>query len=345
MELSLQDLSLLVGGSLDSPADGGRIIRSVAGISEAGEGDLTFLGSSRYLSALRCSGASAALVPMDFQEAVGPVVIRVDNPSQAFSLVVQRFAPAPVKWAPGVHPTAVIGGGVILGEGVSIQPYVVVEDGAKIGDRTVVGAHSYVGHGARIGADCRLAARVTIGEHCVVGDRAIFHSGVVLGSDGFGFEFSGGRHLKIPQTGIVQVDDDVEIGANSTVDRARFGRTWIGAGTKIDNLVQVAHNVVMGKHCIIVSQTGIAGSARLGNYVTMAGQSATAGHVVLGDQVVVAARGGVTKNIPAKEQVWGVPAIPIREAKEQIASVRRLPKLEERVRALEKRIGRDSAAG
>jgi len=179
----------------------------------------------------------------------------------------------------------------------------------------------------------------------VVGDRAIFHSGVVLGSDGFGFEFSGGRHLKIPQTGIVQVDDDVEIGANSTVDRARFGRTWIGAGTKIDNLVQVAHNVVMGKHCIIVSQTGIAGSARLGNYVTMAGQSATAGHVVLGDQVVVAARGGVTKNIPAKEQVWGVPAIPIREAKEQIASVRRLPKLEERVRALEKRIGRDSAAG
>jgi UDP-3-O-[3-hydroxymyristoyl] glucosamine N-acyltransferase len=157
----------------------------------------------------------------------------------------------------------------------------------------------------------------------------------VLGSDGFGFEFSGGRHAKIPQTGIVQIDDDVEIGANVTIDRARFGRTWIGEGTKIDNLVQIAHNVVIGKHCLIVSQAGISGSTRLGNYVTLAGQVGVVGHIEIGDQVIVAAQSGVSKSVGAKEVVFGSPAQPMREAKEQLARIGRLPKLYERVKALE----------
>jgi len=158
---------------------------------------------------------------------------------------------------------------------------------------------------------------------------------VVLGSDGFGFEFSGGKHVKIPQTGIVQVDDDVEIGANVTIDRARFGRTWIQAGTKIDNLVQIAHNVVIGKHCIIVSQTGISGSTKLGNYVTLAGQVGVVGHIEIGDQVVVAAQSGVSKSVGAKEVLFGTPALPMREAKERLAYLGRLPKLFRRMKELQ----------
>jgi UDP-3-O-[3-hydroxymyristoyl] glucosamine N-acyltransferase len=335
VQLTIQELAAFTGGQFVSQADGERCVTGAAAISDAGEGDVTFFGNAKYLAALKSSRATVALVPLDFEEPIGPVALRVANPSLAFAQVMERFAPAPVVFAPGVHPTALVAPGVELGEGVSVQPYAVIEAGAKIGDRTVIGAHGYVGHDARIGSDCSFAAHVTVGARCRVGDRVILHSGVVLGSDGFGFELVDGRHVKIPQTGIVQVDSDVEIGANTTVDRARFGRTWIGEGTKIDNLVQIAHNVVVGKHCIVVAQTAIAGSAKLGNYVTLAGQSAVVGHVEIGDQVVVAARGAVSKNTAPKQVLWGAPAVPIREAKEQMASQRRLPKLLERVKRLE----------
>ena len=281
--------------------------------------------------------ATAALVPLDFAEEIPPVAIRVANPSLAFSKLIEKFAPAPVRFAPGIHPTAFIGQGVEIGEGVSIQPFTVIEDGASVGAGTVIGAHGYLGHGAKVGADCLLHPRVTVGARCVVGSRVILHSGVVLGSDGFGYEFSGGKHVKIPQTGIVQIDDDVEIGANTTIDRARFGRTWIGEGTKIDNLVQIAHNVVIGRHSLVVALTGIAGSVRIGNYVTIAGQVGIVGHIEIGDQVTVAAKSGISKNIPAKEVVWGSPSLPMREAKEQLAYIRRLPKLYDRVKNLESR--------
>jgi UDP-3-O-[3-hydroxymyristoyl] glucosamine N-acyltransferase len=234
-----------------------------------------------------------------------------------------------------VHPTAVVGAGVVLEENVSIQPFVVIEAGARIGANTVIGAHGYVGHEARIGRDCRFAPRVTICAGCLVGNRVIVHSGAVLGSDGFGFELAGGRRVKIPQIGIVQVDDDVEIGANTTVDRARFGRTWIQEGTKIDNLVQIAHNVVIGKHCILISQGGISGSTRLGNYVTLAGQVGIVGHIEIGDGAVVAAKSGVSKSVPAGETVFGYPAGPMQEYKEQLACIARLPKLYARVKKLE----------
>ncbi len=335
LQFTIQELAALTGGQFVSPSDGGLRVTGAAALSDAGEGDVTFFGNARYLPALKSSQATVALVPLEFDEPIGPVALRVSNPSLAFAQVMERFAPAPVVFAPGVHPSAVVAPGVELGEGVSVQPYAVIEPGAKIGARTVIGAHGYVGHDVSIGSDCSFAAHVTVGARCRVGDRVILHTGVVLGSDGFGFEFVEGRHVKIPQTGMVQVDSDVEIGANTTVDRARFGRTWIGEGTKIDNLVQIAHNVVIGKHCIVVAQSAIAGSAKLGNYVTLAGQSAVVGHVEIGDQVVVAARGAVSKNTASKQVLWGAPAVPIREAKEQMASQRRLPKLLERVKRLE----------
>ena len=335
MTITVQELAALVGGQFALAADGAKTIRGGAAIAEASEGDVTFFGNAKYLAALKSCRATAALVPLDFAEEIPPVAIRVENPSLSFSKLVEKFAPAPVTFPPGVHPSAVIGREVTIGEGASVQPFVVIEDGVEIGAGSVIGAHGYIGHGAKVGTNCLLHPRVTVGARCLVGNRVILHSGVVLGSDGFGFEFSGGKHVKIPQIGIVQLDDDVEIGANTTLDRARFGRTWIGEGTKIDNLVQIAHNVVIGKHSLVIALTGIAGSVKIGNYVTIAGQVGIVGHIEIGDQVIVAAKSGISKNIAAKEVVWGSPSLPIREAKEQLAYMRRLPKLFERVKTLE----------
>jgi UDP-3-O-[3-hydroxymyristoyl] glucosamine N-acyltransferase len=311
----------------------------VASIGEAESEHVVFLGNAKYLAALRTCRAGAALVPEDFSETVAVPLVQVRNPSVAFAQLVERFAPRPVERAVGIHPSAVVAADAELGEGVHVGANAVIEAGARIGAGVVVGALSYVGHEARVGEGSFLHARVTVGDRCVVGRRVILHSGVVLGSDGFGFELVEGRHVKIPQVGIVQVDDDVEIGANTTVDRARFGRTWIQEGTKIDNLVQIAHNVVVGRHCLIVSQVGISGSTRLGNYVTLAGQTGVVGHIEIGDGAVVGAQSGVSKALPGKAMYMGTPAVPAAEYREQVAHVRRLGKLTERVQSLEKRIG------
>jgi UDP-3-O-[3-hydroxymyristoyl] glucosamine N-acyltransferase len=224
-----------------------------------------------------------------------------------------------------------------LGERVSIQPHAVIEAGAKIGDDTIIGAGSYVGHEAVIGSACLIYPRVTIRERTRVGLRVIIHSGAVIGADGFGFEVVDGRQKKLQQLGFVQIDDDVEIGANTTIDRARFGRTWIQEGVKIDNLVQIAHNVVIGKNSIIVAQTGISGSTRVGERVTMAGQVGIVGHVEIADGSVIAAQSGVSKSVPGG--VWfGYPAGPIDEVKQQIAWIRSLGKLFARVKELEKKL-------
>ncbi len=335
MELTVQELAVLVGGQFAEEGAAAKKITGAAAIGDAGEGQVTFFGNVRYLSQLKTCRATAALVPMDFRERISAIAMRVENPSIAFACVVAKFAPVPLRFEPGVHPSAVIGRDVTLGEGVSIQAFVVVEDGAEIGAGSVIGSHSYIGHGVKIGSASHFAPRVTVGARCIVGDRVIIHSGAVLGSDGFGFEFCDGRQVKIPQIGIVQIDDDVEIGANVAIDRARFGRTWVQEGTKIDNLVQIAHNVVIGRHCLVVSQTGIAGSTRLGDRVTMAGQSGVVGHVEIGEQAVIGGGSGVTKSVAAGEVMFGYPAAPMREAKEQIALIRRLPKLVERVKRLE----------
>ncbi|MEI8235151.1 MAG: UDP-3-O-(3-hydroxymyristoyl)glucosamine N-acyltransferase [Verrucomicrobiota bacterium] len=337
MDASIEELAALVGGRVIVGSGAARIT-GAASLSDAQEGDITFFGNAKYLPALRASRATCALVPEGFEETIPAVQIQVANPTLAFSKVLEQLAPPPIAFAPGIHPTAVIAADARIGANVSIQAHAVVEPGTVIGDRTFLGANVYVGHGTRIGADCKIYANASIRERCVIGSRVIIHSGAVLGSDGFGFEMAGGRYVKIPQTGIVQIDDDVEIGANTTIDRARFGRTWIGEGSKIDNLVQIAHNVVIGKHAIIVSQVGISGSSRIGNYATLAGQVGIVGHIEIGDQAIVAAQSGVSKSIPAKQMWWGSPAGPIQEQKEQLARINRLPKLMERVKRLEEKV-------
>jgi UDP-3-O-[3-hydroxymyristoyl] glucosamine N-acyltransferase len=334
-----------VGGQLSFRGETGLQISGVASIAEAGRDEVTFLGNAKYLPALRECRAAAVLVPMDFSEAVPPSLIRVENPSLAFARLVAYFAPESPAFSPGVHPTAVVGEGVRIGEGASIQPFAVLEPGVVVGAGTVVGAHCYLGHGSQIGAECLLHPRVTVGARCVVGNRVILHSGVVLGSDGFGFEWNNGRHQKIPQVGIVQVDDDVEIGANTTVDRARFGRTWIQEGCKIDNLVQIAHNVVVGRHTLLVAQAGISGSTLLGQRVTLAGQVGVAGHLQIGDGAVVSAQSGVSKSLPGGALYMGSPAQPAAEFREQVALLRRLGRLQERVKHLEKVLAQNAGAG
>jgi len=342
VDASIEELAALVGGRVIG-ATGAPRISGAASVTDAQEGDITFFGNAKYLPALRASRATCALVPEGFEENIPAAQIQVANPTLAFSKILAQLAPAPVVFPPGIHPSAVLAADAVIGENVSIQAHVVVEPGAVIGNGTFLGPGVYIGHGTRVGGDCKIYANASIRERCVIGDRVVIHSGAVLGSDGFGFEMVGGRYVKIPQTGIVQIDDDVEIGANTTIDRARFGRTWIGEGSKIDNLVQIAHNVVIGKHTIVVSQVGISGSSHIGNYVTLAGQVGLVGHIEVGDQAIVAAKSGVSKSIPAKQMWWGNPAGPIREQKEQHARISRLPKLMERVKRLEEQ-ARDSEA-
>jgi len=334
--LTLQEIAKLAGGELNG--DGNRVIIGAASLDEAVEGEIAFYNNPKYMPRLKATRASAVFVPPDFSEKISAAQIRVADPSKAFEQVVLKLAPKAIAFAPGVHPTAVVDPTAKLGAGVSIQPHAVIEAGVTIGDETVVGAGSYVGHETAIGRSCLIYPNVTIRERSKIGSRVIIHGGVVIGADGFGFEFKDGRQRKIPQIGIVQIDDDVEIGANTTIDRARFGRTWIQEGVKIDNLVQVAHNVVIGKHSVIAAQVGISGSVRLGERVSLAGQVGIVGHATIGDGTMVAAQSGVSKNIPGG--VWfGYPAVPFAEAKRQFAWIHRLGRLFERVKAIEKKLG------
>ncbi len=336
MTFTLQELATTSGGELIG--DPSLQITGAASLVEATSGEISFFGNQKYIGLLRKTRASAVFVPRDFAESIGAAQIRVANPTKAFEQVVLKFAPKPITFPPGIHPSAVVDPSARLGERVSVQPHAVVEAGTTIGDDTIIGAGSYIGHETVIGSACLIYPLVTIRERSCIGSRVIIHSGAVIGADGFGFEMVDGRQQKIQQLGIVQIDDDVEIGANTTVDRARFGRTWIQQGVKIDNLVQIAHNVVIGKNSVIVAQTGISGSTRVGERVTMAGQVGIVGHVEIADGSIIAAQSGVSKSVPGG--VWfGYPAGPIDETKQQIAWIRSLGKLFARVKEIEKKLG------
>jgi len=327
----------LSGGELHGGNADLKIV-GAASLLDAAPGEVTFYGDPRYLARLRKTRASAIFVPLDFSEKTAAAQIRVTNPSKAFEQVVLKLAPKPIAFSPGIHPTAVVDPTATLGKDVSIQPHAVIEANAFIGDKTVIGAGSYVGHECIVGDSSLIYPNVTIRERNRIGSRVIIHSGAVIGADGFGFEFVDGRYRKIPQIGIVQIDDDVEIGANTTIDRARFGRTWIQEGVKIDNLVQIAHNVTIGKHSVVAAQTGISGSTRVGENVMIAGQVGVIGHLTIDDNTVIAAQSGISKDLPGG--AWfGSPAVPLAEAKRQIAWTHRLGKLFDRVKALEKKLG------
>ena len=336
MIFTVKELAALSGGEL--VGDSTLKITGAASLGEATQEEVSFFANRKYVGLLRKTRASAVFVPPDFAEPINAAQIRVSNPTKAFEQVVLKFAPKPITFAPGIHPSAVVDPSAQLGDRVSIQPLAVIEAGAQIGDDTIIDAGSYVGHETIIGSACHIYPHVTIRERSRIGSRVIIHSGVVIGADGFGFEMIDGRQEKIQQLGIVQIDDDVEIGANTTVDRARFGRTWIQQGVKIDNLVQIAHNVVIGKNTVIAAQTGIAGSVQIGQRVLIGGQVGIIGHIEIGDNTAIGAQSGIPKNISGGAW-WASPAVPLAEAKQQIAWVRRLGKLFARVKEIEKKLG------
>ena len=336
MTFTLQELATLSGGELIG--DPKLQITGAASLGEATPGEISFFANRKYIGLLRKTCASAIFVPPDFAEPINAAQVRVSDPTKAFEQVLLKFAPSAVTFAPGIHSTAIVDPSVQLGERVSIQPLAVIEAGTRIGDDTIVGAGSYIGHETVIGSACHIYPQVTIRERSKIGSRVIVHSGAVIGADGFGFEMVDGRQEKIQQLGIVQIDDDVEIGANTTIDRARFGRTWIQEGAKIDNLVQIAHNVVIGKNTVIAAQSGIAGSVQIGQRVLIGGQVGVIGHIEIGDNTAIGAQSGISKNISGGAW-WASPAVPLAEAKQQIAWVRRLGKLFARVKEIEKKLG------
>ena len=334
---TLKEIAALVGGEV--VGDERLAVRGISGIREAREGDLTFLANAHYARLLETTGASAVIVSREVTRAIKPI-IRTDNPSLAFAQAAELLAPLATHHPHGVHPSAVVSPRAQLGRGVAVGPLAVVEDEAVIADGAILYAHVYVGHGARVGAGSVLYPQVVLRDGVRVGARAIIHSGTVIGSDGFGFETVQGVHRKILQLGDVVIEDDVEIGANCTIDRARFGTTRIGRGTKLDNLVHVAHNVTVGEHSLLVAQVGISGSVTLGHHVTLAGQVGVAGHVEIGDHVVVGAQAGVIKSLPGGAAYWGMPARPMDEAKQVYALMQRLPHMKARVDALVQRLER-----
>jgi UDP-3-O-[3-hydroxymyristoyl] glucosamine N-acyltransferase len=336
VQLTAREIADIVGATLSG--NPGEKVTGVAGIREAQPGDLTFVGSPKYLSAVKTTRASVIIVARNAVVESDRTLLRVDDPVAAFSRVVQQIVPPPLRVPPGIDKLASIAPSAKLGRDVAVQPFAVIEAGVVIGDRTVIGAGCTIGAESRLGSDCVLYPRVTLRERTVVGDRAIFHSGVVLGADGFGYEMVNGKHEKIPQLGGIEIGDDVEIGANTTIDRARFGKTRIGRGTKIDNLVQIGHNCVIGEHCIICGLVGMAGSTILGNYVTVAGQVGIAGHLTIGDKSIIMAQAGVTKDVPAGSFMLGAPAVSHTQFKRSNAAFQRLPQMAAKFRELERQI-------
>ncbi len=335
MQLTLDEIARLVGGKVIG--DGATAILGVNGLREASPGEIAFLANPKYAPYLESTRASAVIVAEGIGSPIPAVAVR--NPDLAFALVAERFNGEPVRLPTGVHPSAVVAGTAKLGRDVAVGAHAVVEEGAVVGDGTVLCPQVYVGREAEIGPECLLYPQVVVRERCRIGARVILHSGVVVGSDGFGYATEGGVHRKIPQTGIVVIEDDVEIGANSTVDRARFGRTVIGKGSKIDNLVQIAHNVTLGEGCLIAAQAGVAGSTTLGRHVVLAGQAGLAGHLHVGDRAVVTAQSGVGKNVPPGATFAGEHAIDLKTHLKQLAALARLPEALAEIKRLRKELG------
>ncbi len=324
-----------VEGSAAQPVSG------IAALKQAKVGDLAFLGNLKYKADVAVCGASVILLPEDFQgqPAAGQAFIRLPKPSLALARICREIERLLwPKLPPGIHPTAVVQAGAQVDASAHVGPLCVVEPGAAIGPGTVLQAQVYVGRDARIGPDCWLMPQVSVMEYCALGRRVRLHSGVVIGSDGFGYDTNKGVHEKIPQIGRVIIEDDVEIGASTTVDRARFNETRIGEGTKVDNLVQIAHNVVIGKHCLIAAQVGISGSTTLEDYIVVGGQAGLTGHLHIGAQTMIGAQSGVTHDLDPKSYVRDSPAMPYMIAQKVHVLKSRLPDLFKRVAVLEETI-------
>ena len=337
MGRTVQELAALVGGVVEG--DGARAIVGLSGLEEAHDGQLSFFGNPRYKQQYLATHASAVLVDDAAVSRAGPTLIRVKQPHLAFAKIAQAFFP-PRRHAPQVSPRAFVHPEAKVHSTAAVMAFAVVEKGAVVGENTVLHPSAYVGEDARIGRDCVLYPGATVLERCVVGERCILHPHAVVGADGFGFAFDAEKvkHEKIPQAGIARLEDDVELGACSCVDRATLGETVVGQGTKIDNLVQVAHNVTIGPHSILCAQAGVSGSAKIGAGVMIAGQVGVAGHLTVGNLAKLGAQAGVAKDVADGATLLGAPAIHHTDYLRSAMVFEKLPELAKELRALKKRI-------
>jgi UDP-3-O-[3-hydroxymyristoyl] glucosamine N-acyltransferase len=337
VKISLGQLALLLGGALEGPAE--REVSGIKGLEQAGPEDLSFLANPKYAPLLETCRAGVVLVSRGQKVPEGLAVIRVDNPYLAYAQVLTRATAKPYQPL-GVHPKAVVEPDAVLGADCSIHALAYVGAGAKLGDRVVVHPGAYLGPGVTVGSDTVIHANAAVYHDCSIGSRCVIHGGVIIGADGYGFVFDGERHFKIPQIGIVQIDDDVELGAGTTIDRAANGRTWIQRGVKTDDQVHIAHGCVIGENCLLVAQVGISGSSTLGKGVVLGGKVGVAGHITIGDGAMVGGGSGVAQSVEAGDMVSGYPVMPHRLWLRTRGLVKRLPEIFSRVKALEDRLGR-----
>lgn len=330
---TLEELAALAGCSVKG--DGNAVITGFASLEDAGPGDISFAAEKKYFSSAKGSKASAIIVSSEIDGVENLLLAK--NPQLAFVKVVEALSPQS-RPAPGISPRAEVHPGAVIGKGASVQSFCVVEDGAEIGEGTILYPGAYIGQGARIGNNCVLYQGVVVREGCIVGDRVIIHCNSVIGSDGFGYARDRAAYVKVPQKGIVRLEDDVEVGACVTVDRATLGQTVIGRGTKIDNLVQIAHNVRIGEDTIIVAQAGIAGSTRIGSRVQIGGQVGVAGHITIGDEVGIGAKSGIIGDLPSRGVFSGIPSMPHGEWLRAQSVFPKLPELKKKIAELERRL-------
>lgn len=335
MELPVARIAALVDGEVRGNPE--TLIRAAAPFDQAGEGTVTFADKPALLKRIDACRAGAVVVPRTFDQEVPASLIRTDNPRLAFARIMAVFHPRKRSFS-GISPMAAVGRRFACGQNVAIGPGAFIGEYVAIGDRVVIHPNAYIGDRVRIGDDTEVYPNVTVLEGCIIGSRVILHAGTVIGSDGFGFTPDGTRHHKIPQVGIVQIDDDVEIGAGNTIDRATFGCTWIQEGVKTDNQVHIAHNVTIGAHSILVAQVGIAGSATIGKHVTIAGQAGISGHLNVGDGAIIGPAAGVTRTVPPGHIVSGAPEMPHRTWLRVQQVIPRLPELKKQVAEFDKRL-------
>ncbi|MBU4376545.1 MAG: UDP-3-O-(3-hydroxymyristoyl)glucosamine N-acyltransferase [Candidatus Omnitrophica bacterium] len=335
MAITVKEIAELIKGEL--VGDGSLEITGVSGVEDAAKGEITFIESPKFKDRVLKTNASCIIASFDL-EGVDKPVIKCKNPSLAVTKIIESHFPQKINHPRGIAKSAVIGKNVKLAKDAAIGANAVIEDNASIGDKSVIYPLAYIGEGVTIGKNTVIYPNVTIRERVTVGDNVIIHGGAVIGADGFGFTKDGATLRKIPQTGTVEIQDNVEIGACVTIDRARFGKTVIGKGSKIDNLVQIAHNVKIGESSIIVAQVGVSGSVNIGNNVMLGGQVGITDHVDIGDNVMVAAKGGVTKSIPPNTIMSGMPARPHHLTKRLIAYIDNLPKTAERLDEIEEKL-------
>ena len=333
MEITLARIAGAVNGIIRGDSE--KRIRDVAPFEAAGPDDITFAGIPRFLKRIDQTGAGAILVPRDFQ-GTDKHIIQVDDPQVAFAEVIELFHP-PVKPAPGISAHAIIGEGLSQGTHVSIAPHVVIGRDVTLGDRVILHPGVVLGDGVLLGDDVEIYPNVTIRERCEIGDRSIIHAGTVIGSDGFGFAPDGEKHRRIHHIGIVKIEEDVEIGAVNTIDRAKFGKTWIKQGVKTDNLIHIAHNVTIGENSLIVAQVGISGSVNVGKHVTIAGKAGIAQHLTIGDNTVIGPKASIYSSVPGDQIISGE-QMPHSHWRRVQRTLHRLPELSKKISDMEKRL-------